>query len=164
MTKPLPYLLLFFLVITNGFSQRKSDLIAQISVLESTIDSLSNDLTVAKRNEAASLTTAESMQKQVRDLKAANKTLLENLNNFAQISKRNTNNATKALENLDKREKQLKNITDIFTKNDSLAVVVVSDAKKVLGDAVKLGVGERSIGLTYAVTDFFDDYQQKRGQ
>lgn len=142
-------------------AQKKSELIAQVAQLEKKLDSTENELARAKRSETASKTTAESLQDQLTGLQEANATLLENLNNFAEVSKRNTNNAQKALENLDKREEQIKKITDVFSRNDSLAVIVVGKAKGALGDTPQLGIGEKSIAITYPVTVFFDDYKKQ---
>lgn len=153
------FLPLFFLVlVTTVSAQKKSELIAQVAELKKELDSTKALVKVAERNEASSKTKAESLERQLKDLQGANATLLENLNNFAEVSKRNTNNAQKALENLDKREAQVSEITDTFTKNDSLAVQVVGKAKGVLGDVPQLTIGERSIAISYPVDSFFTDY------
>lgn len=140
-------------------AQKKSELIAQVARLQKELDSTKSMVAKAEREAASSKTIAESKERQLKDLQAANAALLQNLNNFAEVSKRNTTNATKALANLDKKEAQINVITDVFAKNDSLAVQVVGKAKGTLGDTPQLGIGERSIGITYPVEAFFTDYR-----
>ena len=160
MKRPLPIILFFILLCSAVHSQKKSELIAQINELNAVLDSTKNLVSEARRKEAASLAKAESVENRLQDLQSANATLLQNLNSFAEVSKRNTTNAQKAMENLDKKEAQIKTITNVFSTNDSLAVQVVGKAKGVLGDTPQLGIGEKSIAIGYAVTTFFDDYQQ----
>ncbi|NKI32438.1 hypothetical protein [Croceivirga thetidis] len=156
-------LLLFSILFTLTVSaQKKSELIAQVARLQKELDSTKSVVAKAEREASSSKTFAEEKERQLKDLQAANTALLQNLNNFAEVSKRNTTNATRALETLDKKEAQINTITDVFAKNDSLAVQVVGKAKGTLGDGPQLGIGERSIGISYPVTSFFTDYKAKQ--
>lgn len=160
MLKKLPLTILLLLSIFLVTAQKKSELLIQIDTLSTQLDSLKNELAASKRTQKASEATAQSLQKQLKDLQEANTTLLRNLNNFAEVSKQNTNNAQKALENLDKREAQISALTNVFAKNDSLALIAVSKAKNALGDKPKITISEKFIVLDYAITDFFKDYKQ----
>lgn len=155
-------LLLLVLSLSGLHAQKKSELIAQVARLQKELDSTKSVVAKAEREASSSKTFADEKERQLKDLQAANSALLQNLNNFAEVSKRNTTNATKALENLDKKEAQINLITDVFAKNDSLAVQVVGRAKGTLGDTPQLGIGERSIGISYPVSSFFTDYKSQQ--
>lgn len=155
-------LLLIAFSITALQAQKKSELIAQVANLQKELDSTKSLVAKAEREAASSKITAESMERQLKDLQGANATLLANLNNFAEVSKRNTNNAQRALEGLEEKEAQVNTLTDVFAKNDSLAIQVVGRAKGTLGDVAQLAIGERSIAITYPVDAFFTDYKSQQ--
>lgn len=157
MNKLLP--LFFLMVLTTVQAQKKSELIAQVRELNKELDSTKALVAEARRMQAASETKADAMEAQLKDLQTANTTLLQNLNSFAEVSRKNTTNAQKALENLGQRESQIKMISEVFTNNDSTAVQLVGKAKNVLGDVPQMGIGERFIAISYPLDSFFNDYK-----
>ena len=78
-------------------AQKKSELIAEISILKSQLDSVNNQVAEAQRKEKASLVKAESFESQALELRDANKTLMKNLNSFSQLSSQNSSNTNKAM-------------------------------------------------------------------
>ena len=153
-------LVLFFLFsgpggMESAMAQRKSDLLMTIDSLEARILQAESDLSEARGREKASLAKAESYEAQVLELKDANATLLENLSNFAEVS--NTNNAslTKALAALEAREAELKGIVERYSRNDSVIIALLSDAKRTLGPDAKLSVAGGSLVISGSLTDLF---------
>jgi len=127
------------------FAQRKSDLIAQIDVLKTELDSTKAVVSEAKKNERIGLARAESFESQVKELQDANATLLKNLNSFAQVSNKNSENINKVMAKLEEKENQLKAINNTIASNDSTAIVVLTNAKQTLGENAKIGVSNGSV-------------------
>ncbi|MEO1011913.1 MAG: hypothetical protein AAFX53_11445, partial [Bacteroidota bacterium] len=152
------YLTLFVALCTLWVSQaqRKSDLIAEIEILKSELDSVKTELLSAKKIEKASVAKAESLESQVNELQDANTTLLTNLNNFATVSNKNSDIANTAMSKLRDREEQLKSITDAMAKNDSTAIVVLTNAKQTLGENAKISVSNGAILISSKLQDLFD--------
>ncbi len=151
--------ILFFLTIlcfsSSLFSQRKSDLIAEIEELKTELDSTKMIVVEAKKNEKIGLTRAESFEKQVVELQDANATLLKNLNSFAQISNTNSENLNKTLAKLGEKEGQLKAINNAIASNDSTAIVVLTHAKQTLGENAKIGVSNGSVIISSTLETLF---------
>lgn len=152
-------IILSLCIIFTAFStleaQKKSELIAEIATLKSQLDSVSNQVTEARRNEKTSLAKAESFEAQALGLRDANKTLMKNLNSFSQLSSQNSSNMNKAMESLNVKEKQLKTINDAFASNDSTALVVLTNAKKTLGENAKIGVSDGVVVISTDLTSLF---------
>lgn len=135
----LPFILIVLLSFTVN-AQKKSELFEQIESLKTQLDSVKNEANKAQRNEKASQTRMESYEKQVDELQAANATLMKNLTTFTSVSAKNSDNFNKAMESLSAKEAQLKSINETIAKNDSTALVVLTNAKQTLGENAKIGV------------------------
>lgn len=148
-------LLLTILVTSFSQAQRKSDLIAEITVLKSQLDSVKAEVSDARKNEKISLTEAESYKSQVTELQAANQTLMKNLNSFAEVSNKNTNIVNTAMATIESKEAQLKNVKDAIASNDSTALVVLTNAKQTLGENAKIGVSNGAVIISYGLATIF---------
>lgn len=137
------------------YSQRKSDLIAEIENLKSQLDSVNSEVVLAKKNEKVSLARAESYENQVVELQDANATLMKNLNTFAEISSKNSDNVNRAMASLQNKENQLKAIKDAIAKNDSTAIVVLTDAKRTLGENARISVVNGAVIISESLDALF---------
>lgn len=148
-------LLLLVFVTSVAQAQRKSDLIAEIAVLKSQLDSVSGEVSEAKKNERIGLAEAESYKTQVTELQNANSTLMKNLNSFAEVSNKNTDIVNSAMSSLQAKEAQLKNIKDALASHDSTALVVLTNAKQTLGENAKIGVSEGAVIISSGLVAIF---------
>lgn len=152
-------LLLTLLVIFSSVSlvtaQRKSELIAEIDNLKSELDSVKTELFTAKKIEKASVVKAEALETQVNELQDANATLLTNLNNFAKVSNKNSDIANSAMASLQAKEGQLKAMKDAIAKNDSTAIVVLTNAKQTLGENAKIAVSNGAVIISSGLSSLF---------
>ncbi|MFK5974265.1 MAG: hypothetical protein QM485_13415 [Flavobacteriaceae bacterium] len=135
--------------------QRKSELIAEIEDLKSQIDSVKSEMVKARKNEKVSFVKAESFESQVTELQDANTTLMKNLNTFAKISSKSSENLNRAMTSLQNREKQLKAIKNAISSNDSTAIVVLTNAKRTLGENARISVVNGIIIITKDLTSLF---------
>ena len=158
MRRILPILLLMLLPLCS-ISQKKKDLIVQIATLESTINALNDSVSIAKRAVNVSNSKAELAEKENEELRNANATLLQNLTNFSKISKKNTETVNSALTSLNQKEQQLRVVTDNFAKNDSTAIVILTQGKQVLGPDISIGVAGADIVITNKLTSLFESDQ-----
>ena len=149
------FLCIFFTTLSTLQAQKKSELMAKISRLELQIESMINEIAEAQRNEKASLAKAASFENQALELRDANKTLMNNLNSFSQLSSQNSTNMNKAMESLNAKEKQLKTLNDTFASNDSTAIVVLTNAKQTLGENVKIGVSDGLVIISADLSSLF---------
>ena len=149
-------LLVTFLSVTFlSFSQRKSDLIAQISDLRTELDTLGQELAQAKRQISSSNAKAETLELENSSLRDANATLLQNLNNFSELSKQNSENVNKAMAALAQKEKQLSGINDMISANDSTAIVSLTRIKQTLGEDANVNVGGGTIIMSNSLNGLF---------
>ena len=155
MKRTLLLLCIAFSTFSTLQAQKKSDLIAEIATLKTQLDSLTNEVAVARRSEKSSLAKAESFEAQSLELRDANKTLMKNLSSFSQLSSQNSTNMNKAMESLSQKENQLKVITDAFASNDSTALVVLTNAKQTLGENAKIGVTDGVVIISSPLTSLF---------
>lgn len=137
--------------------QKKSELISQNQELKFQLDSVNRIVSSAKKNEKIGLLKAEELQSQVTELQDANATLMKNLNSFATLSSQNTANINKTLETLERKEAQIKGILDGFSSADSTALVVLTNAKKTLGENAKVQVNEGVVIISEKLDFFFTD-------
>ncbi len=151
--------LLVVLVPLFGFSQKKKDLLTKIESLEGTINALNDSVSVAKRAVNVSNSKAELAEKENTELREANATLLQNLTNFSKISKKNTETVNSALTSLNQKEQQLRVVSDNFAKNDSTAIVLLTQGKQVLGSDISIGVSGADIIITNSLTNLFESDQ-----
>lgn len=149
----LPILLISITI--SAYGQKKSELFAQIDRLKVELDSVKNETAEARRSEKASLAKMESYEKQVAELQAANATLMTNLTTFTSVSAKNSDNFTKAMQSLSEKEAQLKAINEAIAKNDSTALVVLTNAKQTLGEGAKIGVSNGAVVISNSLTALY---------
>jgi len=148
-------LLLIVLFTSITQAQRKSDLIAEIALLKSQLDSVSGEVAEAKKNERIGLAEAESYKTQVTELQNANSTLMKNLNSFAEVSNKNTSIVNTAMATIEAKEAQIRNIKDAIASNDSTALVVLTNAKQTLGENAKIGVSNGAVLISSKLAALF---------
>lgn len=154
MKKLLP-LVLCLLLATLAFSQKKSELLAEIEALKAQITPLEQELAKAKREISSTKAKAEALEAENTSLRDANASLLRNLGNFSELSKQNSDNVNKTLAALQKKEKQLSGVNDQIAANDSIAIVSLTQIKQRLGEAAKVEVNEGTIVLSNSLTNLF---------
>ncbi|MFD0797361.1 hypothetical protein ACFQZJ_07810 [Maribacter chungangensis] len=137
--------------------QRKSELISENQELKYQLDSIKGIISDAKQAERISLLKAEELQTQVTGLQDANATLMKNLNSFATLSSQNSKNINKTLETLQRKEAQIKSITGGFASADSTALVVLTNAKRTLGENAKVQVNDGVVIISEKLDFFFTD-------
>ncbi len=137
--------------------QKKSELISQNQELKFQLDSVNRIVSDAKRSERIGLQKAEELQSQVTELQDANATLMKNLNSFATLSSQNTANINKTLETLERKEAQIKSIIGGFASADSTALVVLTNAKRTLGENAKVQVSDGVVVVSEKLDFFFAD-------
>ncbi len=137
--------------------QKKSDLISQNQELKYQLDSIKRIVSDAQRSERIGLMKAEELQNQVTELQDANATLMTNLNNFAALSSQNSANINKTLATLERKEAQLKGIVGSFATADSTALVVLTNAKRTLGENAKVQVNDGVVVISEKLDFFFAD-------
>lgn len=152
-------ILLLLLIPFCGIAQKKKDLLEKIATLEGTVKDLNDSVSIAKRAVNVSKSKAELAEKENEELRNANTTLLQNLTNFSKISKKNTETVNSALTSLNQKEQQLRVVTDNFSKNDSTAIVILTQGKKVLGPDISIGVSGADIVITNKLTSLFENDQ-----
>ncbi|MGB3150889.1 MAG: hypothetical protein WBB27_09520 [Maribacter sp.] len=138
-------------------AQKKSELIARNQNLKFQLDSVKRIVSDAKQNEKIGLLKADELQTQVTDLQDANATLLKNLNSFAALSSQNSENINKTLATLKRKENQLKGLVDGFASADSTALIVLTNAKRTLGENAKVQVNDGVVIISEGLDFFFTD-------
>ncbi len=146
-----------FLFCTAITAQKKSELIEQNQDLKFQLDSVKRIVSDAKQNERISVLKADELQNQVTELQDANATLMKNLNSFATLSSQNSENINKTLATLERKEAQLKSIVDGFASSDSTALVVLTNAKRTLGENAKVQVNDGVVIISESIDFFFAD-------
>ena len=134
-----------FIGLSTVNAQKKSDLLSEIAQLKTVLDSVKNDLVISRKKEIVSKTEAESYKAQADELLETNKSLMDNINSFTKASIEKSENIGKTLERLQEKEKQLKAITDRFNSHDSVALAVLTDFKRVLGESGNLNVSSGAV-------------------
>ena len=134
-----------FMVTLACYGQKKKDLISQVEQLKDSIALLNDSISKANRQINASDANAKLFEKENTELRDANATLLKNLSSFSQISKQNTETVNKALASLKEKQQQMAFITDDFSRNDSTAIVILTQAKNTLGQEAKVGVSNGDV-------------------
>lgn len=147
----------FLLFVFNTQAQKKSELISQNQDLKYQLDSVNRIISKALQGEKISVLKADELQSQVSELQAANATLLKNLNSFAALSSQNSENINKTLSTLERKEEQLKGLVDGFASADSTALVVLTNAKKTLGENAKVQVNDGVVIISEKLDFFFAD-------
>nr|WP_288935560.1 hypothetical protein [uncultured Allomuricauda sp.] len=148
-------LILLLVITTSAFSQRKSELFAEIDTLKSKISEVEQELAKAKREISSSNAEAEALRAENASLRDANATLLGNLSNFSELSKQNSDNVDRAMEALARKERQLSGINDMISANDSTAIVSLTRIKQTLGENAKVGVEAGVVVISNSLNTLF---------
>lgn len=127
------------------YGQKKKDLIEEVAKLKDSVVVLNDSISKANRQINISEANAALFEKENTELRDANATLLKNLSSFSQISKQNTETVNNALASLKEKQEQMSFITDDFSKNDSIAIVILTQAKQTLGQDAQVGIGDGDI-------------------
>ena len=139
-------LLIAVLLIFQGVhAQNKKELQAEIDNLRSELSAKDEELRAAKNNERISVANAEQFEAQVAELQAANATLLSNIKVFTEASQHRSESIGATLESLREKEAKLKVINDEFNKNDSIALLVLTNFKQTLGEEAQIGVEKAAV-------------------
>ncbi|WP_318308622.1 hypothetical protein [Flagellimonas crocea] len=154
MKRNLP-LVLLLAIATSAFSQRKSELFAEIDTLKTKISKVEQELAIAKREISSSNAEAEALRSENATLRDANATLLGNMSNFSQLSKQNSDNVDRAMEALARKERQLSGINDMISANDSTAIVSLTRIKQTLGENAKVSVEGGVILISNSLSTLF---------
>lgn len=148
-------ILLVLFMTAFAHAQRKSELIAEIAVLKTQLDSVKGEVGDARKNEKISLAEAESYKTQVTELQDANATLMKNLNSFAEVSNKNTDIVNSAMATVQAKEAQLKSIKDALASHDSTTIIVLTHAKQTLGENAKIGVSNGAVIIASNLESLF---------
>lgn len=149
--------LILILITSSVFAQKKSELIEQVNELSSELRTTKTTLGETQRNLNISESKAKSLEEQLNELKAINESLLENLNTMISTSNERSSNIGKTLEALKLKESQIKFINDNFSTNDSIALLVLTDLKKTLGEDARIAVENGSVSVLLDNSFLFGD-------
>lgn len=138
-------------------AQKKKDLLDEINKLRKELKTTEGQLNDSRKKEKATLSQVATMEAQVKDLKETNASLLSNMGNFTELSKKKAQNLEKSLESLQQKDKQLKSINDAITKGDSTKLATLTVFKQALGSDAKIGVKNGAVILTLPNTVLFGD-------
>lgn len=155
MTRSLLFFTILLLCTTAANAQKKSELIAEIEDLKSELEATKMEVLDARKNEKISVARAESYGEQVKELQDANATLLKNLNSFAEVSSKNSTAINQALGSLEQKEHQLKFINNAISRNDSTAIVVLTNAKQTLGENARISVSNGAVVIASDLETLF---------
>ncbi|AXT60359.1 cell envelope biogenesis protein OmpA [Aquimarina sp. AD10] len=143
---------------SSVYSQKKKDLLDEINKLRKELKTTEGELNDSRKKEKATITRVETMEAQVKDLKETNASLLANMGNFTELSKKKAQNLETSLNSLQEKDKQLKTINDAITKSDSTKLATLTVLKNALGDqANAIAVKNGSVLITLANTVLFGD-------
>ena len=140
MIKNFTLLCTLLLSLTAIQAQKKSDLLLEIENLKSKISETENELAISKKKEIVSKTEAESYKAQTDELLETNASLMQNINSFTKASIEKSENIGKTLASLRAKELQLKMISDQFNSHDSIALLVLTDLKRTMGEKSNINV------------------------
>lgn len=149
-------LTLALICLTNtAMGQSKKELQAEVERLKSELTQKDQEVIAAKKSESISVAKAEQFESQVTELKNANATLLENLKVFTEASQQRSASIGQTLESLRDKEAKLKVIDDEFSKNDSIALLVLTGFKQTLGENARVGVEKAAVTVELNKTTLF---------
>ena len=150
-------LLLIVFVMGSGIitAQSKKELQAEVNRLNTELSSKEQEIREAKKNESISVAKAAEFEAQVSELQAANATLLNNLKIFTESTKQRSESIGQTLESLREKEAIIKTLNDELSKNDSLALLVLTGFKQTLGENALIGVQQGAITVELSKMSFF---------
>ncbi|NER13102.1 OmpA family protein [Leptobacterium flavescens] len=148
------------MLLCTGFlahAQKKKELLEEIEQLRSKLQNTETALAESQKNEKISSAKLSSAEEQLTSLKETNASLLSNLNNFTEVSKKKSDNVSKTLESLREKERQLKVINDALSSNDSIKLAVFSAFKNAVGADAQIGIKGGVIMINISNTLLFGD-------
>jgi len=128
-------------------AQKKSDLLKEIDDLNAKLKSTQSELAESQKNEMVSKAKAASFEEQMLEVQKTNASLLNNLNNFTAASTEKSDNISKTLTSLKQKEAQLGAIKNILNANDSIALLVLTDFKRTLGEDAQITVENGAVSV-----------------
>lgn len=149
------FLIVTLLTTTLARAQNKKDLLYEIENLKSELSQTKSSLAEAQKNEKASLAESEAHKTQALELQKINASLMQNLNSFTEASAQRSDNIGRTLETLKTKEAQLKRINDQFGQNDSIALLVLTNFKKTLGEDANIVVENGAVTTILTPTFLF---------
>lgn len=145
MTKNTLLIFIFSILFTTSQAQKKSELLSEIDQLKSVIDSVQNELFLSRKASIVSKTEADSYKAQAEELLVTNQSLMQNINSFTSASIEKSENIGKTLKSLREKETQLKKINDSFSRHDSIALLLLTDFKRVMGETATISVASGAV-------------------
>ncbi len=155
MKKTLLSIAFLILLIGGANGQSKKDLREEVDRLNTEIAQKDEALREAQKKVNISESNAAEYEAQVSELKAANATLLNNLKTFTESSSQRLETLSQTLESLRQKEAQFKVINDEFSKNDSIALLVLTGFKQTLGENAQIGVQTGAVVVQLNSTTLF---------
>jgi|SRR5690606_10249307 len=146
-------LLVFAFTVSTTFAQSKKELKEQVSALNNKLKVLEQtqaDLGQAERK-------VTSLETQLEQLQTTNDGLMANMNKFLEASNQQSSTIGKTLEALQQREAQIKGIRDVFSAQDSIAILVITDLKRTLGESAQIGVERGAITIKLEQSFLYGD-------
>lgn len=146
-------LLVFVFTMSTTFAQSKKELREQVTALNNKLKVLEQtqaDLSLAQRR-------VGNLETQIEQLQITNDGLMANMNKFLEASNQQSSTIGKTLEALQHREAQIKGIRDIFSAQDSIAILVITDLKRTLGESAQIGVVKGAITIKMEQSFLYGD-------
>jgi outer membrane protein OmpA-like peptidoglycan-associated protein len=155
MMKSFVFAVLLVLAVPFTHGQTKKDLLLEMESLKSELASTKEALNESKKNEKVSLAKAEAFEAQAIETQEANASLMKNLNSFTEASAQKSDNIGRTLETLKTKEAQLKRINDEFSRNDSIALLVLTGFKQTLGEDANIIVENGAVSTLLTTAFLF---------
>jgi len=146
-------LLVFVFTMSTTFAQSKKEMRDQITALNNKVRVLEQteaDLSQAQRR-------VNSLETQIEQLQVTNDGLMANMNKFLEASNQQSSTIGKTLEALQHREAQIKGIRDVFSAQDSIAILMITDLKRTLGENAQIGVVKGAITIQMEQSFLYGD-------
>ncbi len=159
MIRILLFSLMIVLMATEIRAQNKKELQAEVNRLNSELSQKDEELRAARNSERISVANAAEYEAQVKELQDANATLLENLKKFTESSQQRSETIGQTLESLREKEQILKLFRDEFSKNDSIAYLIIADFKQTLGEDALVGMKEGQVAVELSTPLIFGNNQ-----
>ena len=136
-------------------AQKKSDLLKEIDELNAKLKTTQSELAESQTSEKISETKAATFEAQMIEVQKTNATLMNNLNSFTAASTEESDNISKTLTSLKLKEAQLSDIKNVLNANDSIALLVLTDFKKTLGEDAQITVENGAVTVVLKNTFLF---------
>lgn len=149
------------IVTITAHAQKKSELLAEIASLKDEVSTTKEALTASKKEARVSATRVTSVEKELIDIREANKQLLENIKKFTSASSQRSDNINATLKALQKKEKQLQAISNMYATQDSITLLAFTSLKKTLGEDAKIAASNNTIYITLDNALLFGDVDTK---